>query len=85
MAASSLLVEAIARRRTLHTQAGDSSCELWHPADPAWTGLLTDVHNDVIQARADTTGGHDPREALIDLLAITTAWIDAFDQRQEVQ
>lgn len=76
--------EVTERRRTLHQQAGEASMETWTPADPAWTGVLQDVHDDVQQARADATSLRDPREALIDLLAVASAWIDAFDQRNEV-
>jgi len=82
--AVSVWAEVINRRRQLHIQAGDASCELWQPADPAWTGLLFDTHGDVQQARADVTGDHDPREALIDLLAVGSAWVDAFDSRRPV-
>jgi hypothetical protein len=84
MAGNSLWVEVIARRRTLHQQAGDDSCELWAPADPAWMGLLEDMSDDVIGARAKASSQVDPRAALIDLLAVASAWVDAFDQRQPV-
>ncbi len=77
--------EVIERRHLMHKQAGPESMETWAPADIAWVGLLEDAEGDVVDARTDASGGHgDPREALIDLLAVASAWVDAFDQRQQV-
>lgn len=71
-----LWVEVIQRRKAWDAETQPDSMEDWPAADKAWIARLDDCLTVVVDA---TTGGGndvDPREALIDVLAVASAWID---------
>ncbi len=70
----SLWADVIDRRRSWHDLDGVESMETWEAADPAWIGRLEDVTTVAVEVREGGDG--DPRAALVDVLAVASAWVD---------
>lgn len=73
--ARAVWIEVIERRKAWHTESQPDSMEDWAAHDEAWVGRLDDcltVVVDAVHGQSDV----DPRAALIDVLAVASAWID---------
>ena len=67
--------EVIERRKIWHAESQPDSMEDWIAADPAWLQRLGDVVT-VVGEAVHGESDVDPREALIDVLAVASSWID---------
>lgn len=71
----SVWIEVIERRKAWDAEAGADSMEDWSAADDAWVGRLDDTLTTVVDA-VHGWNEVDPRAALVDVLAVASAWID---------
>lgn len=76
--------EVIQRRRDWDSQDPEGSMERWPAHDRAWVGRLEDV---LETAKTALTGPSDadPRESLIDVIAVCSALIDQMGDHQDTQ
>lgn len=66
----------VARRAEWAKEDGPDGMESWQAYDDAWVGRLDDaltVVVDVVHGQSDV----DPAQALVDVMAVASAWLDA--------
>lgn len=66
----------VERRQEWAAQDGDDAMDSWAAHDDAWVGRLDDaltVVVDAVQGQNDV----DPAQALVDVMAVASAWLDA--------
>lgn len=68
--------KVVARRAEWATQDGDDAMDNWPAHDQAWAGRLDDTLTVVIDA-IHGQNDVDPAAALVDVMAVASAWLDA--------
>lgn len=85
--------EVLDTRREMHTadvSSGGQPMETWRPDETKrWVGYL-EVQLDSLATSVGLTpgvrgaAGLDPRQCLLDIMAVCSAWVDAMDQQPKV-
>jgi hypothetical protein len=68
--------KVVARRAEWATQDGPDGMDSWQAYDDAWVGRLDDALTVVVDA-VNGNSETDPADALIDVMAVASAWLDA--------
>lgn len=66
----------VARRQQWAAQDGDDAMDNWPAHEAAWVGRLDDTLTTVVDA-VNGNSETDPADALVDVMAVASAWLDA--------
>jgi len=81
MTTTDLIIEATRARAAAHAKHGTNSIEALAADSPRWLPVLVEEVGEIANTLTYDGPGHNTRAELIDVLAVVTAWLDAIDNR----
>lgn len=81
MTTTDLIIEATRARAKAHAKHGANSIEALAADSPRWLPVLVEEVGEIANSLTYDGPGHNTRGELIDVLAVVTAWLDAIDNR----